>query len=143
MSDAFSLDPRLEGDSVPLAELALCTVRVMKDARFPWVLMVPRKAGLAEIIDLDAAERAVLIEEIAAVSSALRTVTGCDKLNVGALGNVVRQLHVHVVARFEGDAAWDGPVWGSGAAVAYEPGEREKLAEALLSELRVAGVVSA
>ncbi len=143
MSDAFSLAPRLEGDSVPLAELALCTLRVMKDARFPWVLMVPRKAGLAEIIDLDAAERAVLMEEIAAVSTALRAVSGCDKLNVGALGNVVRQLHVHVVARFEGDAAWDGPVWGSGAAVPYEPGARERLADALVSELRAAGVVSA
>ncbi len=143
MSDAFVLDPRLEGDSVPLAELTLCTLRLMKDARFPWVLMVPRKADLAEIIDLEAAQRGVLMEEIATVSKALQAVTGCDKLNVGALGNVVRQLHVHVVARFEGDAAWDKPVWGSGDAVPYAAGAREKLAEALLVELRAAGVAGA
>ncbi|MDJ0933629.1 HIT family protein [Breoghania sp.] len=110
MSDAFTLDPRLEADSIPLLDMRLSTVRLMNDVRFSWLLMVPRKAGLSEIIDLDVEERALLMEEISLACRALKAVTGCDKLNVGALGNVVRQLHVHVVARFEGDAAWDGPV---------------------------------
>ena len=94
----------------------------MNDARFPWLLLVPRRAGMTEIIDLAGPDRTALFEEIVAVSTALRAATGCDKLNVAALGNSVAQLHVHVIARFHGDAAWPKPVWGSGAAVAYDIG---------------------
>lgn len=135
MPNAFQLDPRLEADSVPLAELPLSALRLMKDARYPWLLLVPRKPGLTEIIDLDEGERAQLMREIADVSAALKAATGCDKLNVGALGNVVAQLHVHVVARFKTDAAWPGPVWGVGQAIPWDEGQRQALAERLLAAL--------
>ncbi len=92
----------------------------MNDARFPWLILVPRRNDLSELIDLDASDRATLMEEIAAVSAVLKSRPGVDKINIGALGNIVRQLHVHVVARSVGDAAWPGPVWGAGAAVRYD-----------------------
>jgi diadenosine tetraphosphate (Ap4A) HIT family hydrolase len=123
----FSLDPVLAADSVAVSELALSDVRLMNDARFPWLLLVPRRPGAVEIIDLAKPDRAALFEEINAASAALQVATRCDKLNVGALGNQVRQLHVHIVARFAGDAAWPGPVWGSGGAHAYAPAARERL----------------
>lgn len=128
----FALDPRLEADSVPVADLALCTLRLSQDARFPWLILVPQRPDMAEIIDLDDMDRAILFDEIVLVSRALRAATRCHKLNVAALGNQVRQLHVHVIARFETDAAWPGPVWGVGEAVAYEPAARDRL----LGELR-------
>ncbi|GLK74402.1 HIT domain-containing protein [Ancylobacter dichloromethanicus] len=140
MSDAsiFVLDPRLETDSFPVAELKLATLRLMDDSRFPWVILVPRRPGLAELIDLDPADRAVLTGEIDAVSRALRSLTDCDKLNVAALGNMVRQLHVHVIARFEGDAAWPGAVWGAG-------GERQSYGapQAMLLAGRLRGALAA
>jgi diadenosine tetraphosphate (Ap4A) HIT family hydrolase len=129
---AFALADRLLADTTAIVSLGLSELRLMNDARFPWLVLVPRKEGAKEITDLDAGERAALVEEIALVSDALRAATGCHKLNVGALGNIVRQLHVHVVARFEGDAAWPGPVWGAGRAIAYQPAERDRL----LRELR-------
>ena len=118
---AFVLDPRLEADSLPVTDLALSTVRLMNDATYPWLLLVPKRPDLAELIDLDAADRAVLMEEIAAASKALKAITLCTKLNVGALGNIVRQLHIHVIARFDTDPAWPGPVWGTGAPRPWEP----------------------
>ncbi|MBN8997170.1 MAG: HIT domain-containing protein [Rhizobiales bacterium] len=131
----FALAPRILADTAAIASLGLSELRLMDDARFPWLMLVPRKAGAEEIIDLDAAERAALTEEIALVSGALRAVTGCDKLNVGALGNIVRQLHIHVVARFERDAAWPGPVWGAGQAIAYEAAERDRFVQKLRQTL--------
>lgn len=135
MSQAFTLDPRLAADSAAVTDLGLSALRLMNDARFPWLLLVPRRPGMAEIIDLAKADRALLFEEIVAVMSALKTATGCDKLNVAALGNQVRQLHIHVVARFEGDAAWPGPVWGTGAAVAYDAARRDRLIADLAAAL--------
>lgn len=121
MSDAsaFLLDPRLEVDTFPVLDLPLASVRLMDDSRFPWVILVPRRPDLAELIDLDGEARAVLTAEIDTASRALKTLTGCDKLNVAALGNMVRQLHIHVIARFTGDAAWPGPVWGVGERRTY------------------------
>lgn len=121
MSDAsaFLLDPRLEADTFPVLDLPLASVRLMDDSRFPWVILVPRRPDLAELIDLDGEARAVLTAEIDTASRALKTLTGCDKLNVAALGNMVRQLHIHVIARFAGDAAWPGPVWGVGERRTY------------------------
>ena len=110
---AFVLDPQLDADSIEIATLALCMVRLMNDRRFPWVILVPARTGAGEIVDLDAADRAMLIEEIALVSAVMRELFRPTKLNVGALGNVVAQLHVHVIARFANDAAWPGPVWGT------------------------------
>ena len=112
----FVLDPRLEADSVLVADGPLSQVRLMDDARFPWLLLVPRVPGATEWIDLDGNRQRLLLAEINQVAKLLRAEPGVQKLNIGALGNVVRQLHVHVVGRHEGDAAWPGPVWGSGAA---------------------------
>ncbi len=128
----FSLDPRLAADTYPVISLPLCDVLLMNDARYPWLILVPRRAGAVEITDLDADEQTLLWQEVNRASAALRTVAPCDKLNLGALGNIVRQLHVHVVARREGDAAWPGPVWGNGHAMAYE---HERLV-ALIASLR-------
>jgi diadenosine tetraphosphate (Ap4A) HIT family hydrolase len=119
---SFTLDPRLEADTFALGDLALSRVLLMDDARYEWLILVPRRPGLVEIVDLDEAERAELIEEAALLAEFLRTRGKTEKVNIGALGNVVRQLHVHVVARRRGDAAWPGPVWGAGAAERYTAG---------------------
>ena len=129
--DEFTLDPQLKADSIPLAELELCTVRLMKDANYPWLLMVPKYNGLAELIDLARQDQHRLMDEIRQVSQALQITTKCDKLNVAALGNMVRQLHVHVIARSENDPAWPGPIWGKVPMKDYEPGEAEALLEKL------------
>ncbi|HEX7130603.1 MAG TPA: HIT family protein [Rhodanobacteraceae bacterium] len=123
----FTLDPRLAADTALVADWALSRVLLMDDARFPWLILVPRRAGLVELDDLGSLEQAQLLDEINRAMALLREVAPCDKLNVGALGNSVRQLHVHVVARRESDAAWPGPVWGSGAAMRYEASTREAL----------------
>lgn len=119
---SFVLDPKLEADTFLLGDLALSRVLLMNDARYEWMILVPRRPGLVEIVDLDAAERAALIEETALLAEFFRTRQGAEKINIGALGNIVRQLHVHVVARRTGDAAWPGPVWGAGAAERYAAG---------------------
>jgi diadenosine tetraphosphate (Ap4A) HIT family hydrolase len=124
----FVLDPRLEAESSALGELDLCKVLLMDDARFPWVVLVPKRAGLVEIIDLGAADLVRLIEEIATASGVLEAATSPHKLNVAALGNVVRQLHVHIIARFENDAAWPAPVWGKGEREPYAPVKRAEFA---------------
>lgn len=117
---SFQLHPRLADDTIHLGDMILSRVLLMNDARFPWLMLVPRRPDLSEVVDLATGERSMLMEEIAAVSSALREATQSPKLNVGALGNIVPQLHVHVVARFESDAAWPGPVWGHGDREPYQ-----------------------
>jgi diadenosine tetraphosphate (Ap4A) HIT family hydrolase len=117
----FSLDSRLARDTVRVTDLALCRVLLMNDARFPWLILVPRRAGAVEILDLSPMDQVRLWAEIRESAEALCAAANPLKLNIGALGNIVRQLHIHIVARNEGDAAWPGPVWGSGAAVAYAP----------------------
>ena len=121
MSEAFTLDPRLAANSTFVASLGVCDLRLMNDARFAWLLLVPRRAGVAEIIELSKPDRAFLFEEIVAVMTALKAATRCDKLNVAALGNQVRQLHVHIIARFQGDAAWPSPVWEAGRRLPMTP----------------------
>jgi diadenosine tetraphosphate (Ap4A) HIT family hydrolase len=123
----FTLHPTLARDTVEVARLPLCRVLLMKDRRFPWLLLVPEREAVREIHELPARDRAVLIEEIAQASEALARLVQPDKLNVGALGNVVPQLHIHVVARFAADPAWPGPVWGSGEAVPYPEDALEEL----------------
>ncbi|MGN6738595.1 HIT domain-containing protein [Dyella sp.] len=131
MTAEFALDARLAADSVPVILLPLCQVRLMNDARFAWLLLVPRRAGMSELHDLNEADQEQLWREIHSATQALRAVAPCDKLNIGALGNIVRQLHVHVVARVVGDAAWPGPVWGSGVAQPYDAPEQEQRIYAL------------
>ncbi len=130
----FTLDPRLAADTFVLGDMALCRVLLMNDSRFPWLILVPRRAGLTEIIDLTPGERRALIEEATLAGDRLKHLTGAKKLNIGALGNMVSQLHLHVVARFEGDAAWPGPVWGAGRAEPYaDPASMiDKLGRALI-----------
>ncbi|MEO5829673.1 MAG: HIT family protein [Rhodanobacter sp.] len=127
----FILDPRLAADTYPVASLPLCDVLLMNDARYPWLILVPRRAALVEISDLAAAEQTLLWQEANHASAALRAVVPFDKLNLGALGNIVRQLHVHLVGRRAGDAAWPGPVWGNGSAQAFDDAPRDALLAAL------------
>ncbi|MCG5234389.1 HIT domain-containing protein [Xanthobacter oligotrophicus] len=137
-SAAFQLDPRLEADGPHAGDLPLCHVRLVDDARFFWVVLVPRRAGLVEIIDLPAADRLILMEEIAAASAAVKAASGCAKLNVAALGNLVSQLHVHVVGRNVGDAAWPGPVFGAGTRVPLSQGDRAARLVALRDRMALA-----
>ena len=127
----FPLDLRLATDSVLVADGPLSQLRLMDDARFPWLVLVPRIPGAEEWIDLDGAAQRQLLAEVNLAGRLLRSLGPVHKLNVGALGNVVRQLHVHVVARSEGDAAWPGPVWGSGARVPYMADRRDALVSSL------------
>ena len=133
--DDFVLDPRIQDESLQVADLPLSVVRLMRDANYPWLVLVPRVAGASEIIDLDLAQRAELMNEIALASQALRREVPTDKLNVASLGNVVPQLHVHVIARTRSDAAWPRPVWGAVAPEPYRAGEAETLAAALAVHL--------
>lgn len=115
----FEIDPVLGRDSVALGTLDLCQIRLVNDNRYSWVLLVPEREGLREIHELSVVDRALLIEEISLISTVLEGLREPDKINIGALGNIVSQLHVHVIARFKGDDAWPGPVWGQGKAVGY------------------------
>lgn len=130
-SSSWSLHPQLARDTVGIGDLPLCRVLVIDDANFPWLLLVPRRSDVVEILDLDEVAQAQLMTETTRVARALREVTGCDKLNIAALGNVVPQLHVHVVARFRSDASWPRPVWGSQTPRAYEPAELDRLVQPL------------
>lgn len=127
MSD---IDPAFLATSEALGELALCHARLQTDARFPWIVLIPRAPGAVELEDLAPEARRLLMDEILSASSAVRMVgevlgRPVEKLNVGQLGNVTRQLHVHVVGRRKGDPAWPGPVWGAGEAQPYAHGELE------------------
>ena len=131
-SASWSLHPQLERDTVPIGDLALCRALLIDDANYPWMLLVPRRPGIVEIVDLPESEQAQLMAEIAQASRAIQSATGCEKINVAALGNVVPQLHVHVIARIRGDAAWPKPIWGAVPAIPYKP----PALAALLTELR-------
>ncbi len=120
----FVLDPAFAATSAALGDLPLCEARLQLDARYPWIVLIPRQAGLREIEDLSAADRVALMDEIVLAGAATRAIGAAlglpvDKLNVGALGNVTPQLHVHVVGRRSGDPAWPGPVWGHSPAEAF------------------------
>jgi diadenosine tetraphosphate (Ap4A) HIT family hydrolase len=123
----FTLDERLAGDTVAVVDLPLSAVRLMNERSWPWLILVPRRSGLVELIDLDAGDRAGLMEEIARAAEALRRLYQPYKLNVAALGNVVPQLHIHVIARFRDDPAWPRPVWN--VKPAREPYEDPALSE--------------
>jgi diadenosine tetraphosphate (Ap4A) HIT family hydrolase len=117
----WHLHPQLADDTHPLAQFALCELRLMDDANHPWLILVPRVENAIELIDLDAAQQTQLMQEIDRASRALQAAVKPHKLNVAALGNMVPQLHVHVIARFEDDIAWPRPVWGTASAQSYSP----------------------
>ena len=121
MSD-FVLDPRLAADTSVVADWPLCRVLLMEDARYFWLVLVPRRNGITEITQLSSDERAQLMEEAARAGRVIAP--GTAKLNIGALGNLVPQLHLHVIGRMPGDPAWPGPVWGHSPAVPYETAAR-------------------
>lgn len=131
----FELDVRLEADTEPVMWLGLCELRVMDDSRWPWLVLVPQRPGASEIHDLTPLDQAMLTFETNLVAQALKRVTDCTKINSGALGNVVRQLHVHVVARGEGDAGWPGPVWGYGVKEPYRRAALHRFAETIRRSL--------
>lgn len=131
--NGFSLSPRLAADSVFIVDWPLSQLRLMDDQRFAWLILVPRRDGLEEWMDLKPEEAHQLSDEIARAGQGLARMFRPTKINVGALGNIVRQMHVHVVARFETDAAWPGPVWGQGTRLPYEGAQRERLRGELLS----------
>jgi diadenosine tetraphosphate (Ap4A) HIT family hydrolase len=136
----FAVDPAFQAGSIAVGDLPLCQVRLQADARWPWLVLIPRRPGLREVEDLSAVERARLIEETVLAGQAVRALgaaTGfaVQKLNIGALGNVTPQLHVHVVGRRAGDPAWPGPVWGVGVAEAYGPDAFEAAVAAVRATL--------
>ena len=133
--NAWQLHPQLANDTVPVIELALCEVRLMDDANHPWLVLVPRIADMVEIIDLDPAQRTQLAAEIDMASRALKDLFKPHKLNVAALGNLVPQLHVHVIARYVDDIAWPRPVWGNATARPYAPEELIERVSALREAL--------
>lgn len=117
----WQLHPQLADDTHPVAHLALSELRLMDDANHPWLILVPRVAEATELIDLDQPQQAALCAEISLASRVLQAQFRPDKLNVAALGNMVPQLHIHVIARFTGDIAWPRPVWGTATAQPYSP----------------------
>lgn len=131
----FELDARLAADTAPIGDWKLSRVLLMNDSRFPWLVLVPRKKGCSEIYDLATEDQNTLMAEIARAALAIRAVFDVEKINVGALGNIVPQLHVHVVGRKKGDAAWPGPVWGFGKAEAYSAASCRSWVERLSAEL--------
>jgi diadenosine tetraphosphate (Ap4A) HIT family hydrolase len=137
---AWSLHPQLAKDTFPVGDLALSRVLLANDANYPWLVLVPRRVSLVELIDLVPDEQQQLVREIDAAARALKSATACDKLNVAALGNQVAQLHVHVIVRRRSDAAWPKPVWGAAPPAIYDAAVRDKLIAILRQSLKIAPI---
>ncbi|OYX34671.1 MAG: diadenosine tetraphosphate hydrolase [Caulobacterales bacterium 32-69-10] len=134
----FAIDPRLVAATHPLVSLKLSEARLYADARWPWILLVPRKVGARELEHLTTADRAVLMDEIVAAGMAVRAIGAAsgrpvEKLNVGAIGNKVEQLHIHIAGRRPDDPAWPEPVWGFGTAKPYAEADLATVREAALT----------
>ncbi len=131
LSALFEIDPRLKADTIFVADLQLCALLIMNDARYPWAILVPRVDSAREIFELNHANYATVWEEIRAVADAISQLSGVTKVNIGALGNIVSQLHIHIVGRHESDPAWPGPVWGHSPRVPFGKGEEDYFAQYL------------
>ena len=131
--DVFELNAQIAADTCPVCSLPLCQVLLAKNAAWPWLILVPQRANLVEIIDLSLEDQKQLWREIDVVARRLKSIVTPDKLNIANLGNVVSQLHIHVVGRRAGDPAWPGPIWGSGISAEYDETEKE----AFISKVRV------
>ena len=123
----FELNPRLEADTDWVLDLQLSRVLLINDSRYPWLILVPRIPNVREWLDLSSTDQALLLAEQLQVSQCLQTLLSPDKLNIATLGNIVPQLHLHIIARFETDFAWPSPVWGRGDSVRYPPDEKVAL----------------
>ena len=141
--DQFELDPRLAADCMVIGDFPLCRMLLMNDARYPWFILVPRLAGVEEVFQLSTDDQGRLLKETSYVAEKLKDVFAADKMNVAALGNIVRQLHMHVVVRKRVDDAWPGPVWGCGEKVIYSDKQiqniRERLATVFTTWLKPIG----
>lgn len=124
----FALSQRLKDDTVEVASLDLCVVLLMKDRTLPWLILVPKREGVREVYELGKDDRAALMEEITLASRVIGVLYSPFKINIGSLGNLVPQLHIHVVGRSEADRAWPGPVWGAPGAGPYEKEELPRVA---------------
>ncbi|MBB3946858.1 diadenosine tetraphosphate (Ap4A) HIT family hydrolase [Rhizobium skierniewicense] len=133
--ETFRLDERLARDSVLITRLGLCQMRLQNDQRWPWIVLVPQRNDKSELFELTPLDQALVTFETNQVASALKELTGATKINVGALGNIVRQLHVHIIARRQGDECWPGPIWGHGTAVPYADDDRHDLMKKLAGAL--------
>ena len=131
----FELDPRLEADTLPLADLPLCRALLMNDVRYPWVVLVPRVASVSEVVELSQEEQAQLWQEATQLGAAMKEAFQGDKLNIAPLGNVVSQLHIHLVVRYTDDASWPAPVWGNGTPKPYELAQQGERREQLLAQI--------
>ena len=131
----IELDPRLENDSIEIGQMQICQVRLMNDRRWPWLLLIPNIENAVELHDLSEEQQALVAQDTAKAAKALKQVTDCMKINTGALGNVVRQLHLHIIARNEDDANWPGPVWGFEEREEYGEDEIEVLVETMQNTL--------
>lgn len=131
----FTLHPQLAADTIEVTNLPLCKVLLMNDSRYPWLILVPQQDGLVETTHLSQQNQQTLMAEITAASTALQNLFKVDKINIGALGNMVPQLHVHVLGRQKEDPAWPGPVWGHSAATPYTPSQKAKMLEKLQNAL--------
>lgn len=131
----FELDARLARDTELVASLGLCQLRIIKDSRWPWFMLVPQRNRISEVFELTPLDQTLLTFETNMVAAALKKTTAAEKINVAAIGNIVRQLHVHIVARFDGDPNWPGPIWGFGQAEAYEDATKHSLIKSLTENL--------
>jgi len=130
----FVINKQLEADTHLVCELESCSLRLLNDARWPWLVLVPRIADVEEWHDLSKGQRIMIDDEVARTSLALKTLTGCEKINIATIGNMVRQMHIHVIARNDGDANWPGPVWGYGTREPYEVDSAKAFIESFKSE---------
>jgi diadenosine tetraphosphate (Ap4A) HIT family hydrolase len=131
----FVLNSRLQADTVPLVDWPLSSVRLMNDRTWPWLILVPRRANLKELHDLSTLDMALLVGELAKASRVMSEICQPEKVNVGALGNIVQQLHIHIIGRFRTDPAWPGPVWSFRPAVPYRDEELPQVVERLQGAL--------
>lgn len=138
----FALDSRLQQDTHVLGDFTLCRLLLSNDSNYPWFILVPRRSNITEVFQLGDDDRLQLWQETNALAATLNTLFAADKINIGALGNVVSQLHMHVIVRYKADVAWPAPVWGRVAAVPYTEQQlvdiRARLKNALGSEFQFA-----
>lgn len=129
----IALDKRLEADTLPVTELPLCRVLLMNDTRFPWVVLVPRQPNVSEVFELSPDDQTQLWREASALAEAMKAGFDGDKMNIATLGNVVSQLHVHLIVRYHDDEAWPGPVWGKGTPETYGLDHQAEVRDRLLA----------
>jgi diadenosine tetraphosphate (Ap4A) HIT family hydrolase len=127
----FKLAPELQRDTFHLGHFPLCSLLLMNDSQFPWFVLVPRREDVSEIFQLRSADQQQLLAEVSSLAEKLKDAFQADKMNVAALGNVVKQLHVHVIARYQSDAAWPSPIWGRQPPAPYEEAQVDQIVDRL------------